>query len=71
MPLKYIGDIPEPTSFIGMAHGVLFMIYCVLVIMAKIKYEWNLATTFWALLAAIVPFGTFVADARIFKQVKG
>jgi len=70
MPLKYIGGIPEPTFFVGMAHGILFIIYCVLVMVVMIKYKWNLMKTFWALLASVLPFGTFVADVRIFRQQK-
>ena len=70
MPLKYIGDIPEPTSFVGMAHGIIFIIYCVLVMVVMLKYKWNLMKTFWALLASVLPFGTFVADVRIFRQQK-
>ena len=31
MPLKYIWGIPEATAVVGMAHGILFIIYCVLV----------------------------------------
>ena len=27
MPLKYIYDIPEAVQAVGMAHGILFMLY--------------------------------------------
>jgi len=30
--------------------------------------KWKLLTIFWALLASIIPFGTFVADKKIFKE---
>ena len=30
----------------------------------------SLGQTFWSLLASIVPFGTFVADSRIFKPIQ-
>ncbi|PCJ79684.1 MAG: hypothetical protein COA57_15485 [Flavobacteriales bacterium] len=70
MPLKYIGDIPESTFFVGMVHGILFIIYCVLVVVVMVKYKWSLMKTFWALLASVLPFGTFVADVRIFRQQK-
>ena len=68
MPLKYIFEIPEPTSIVGMAHGVLFIAYVAFVIIVSFEYKWSYSTTFWALLASILPFGTFVADKRIFKQ---
>jgi integral membrane protein len=67
MPLKYIWQIPEPTYLVGMAHGVLFMVYCALVVLIGIAHKWKLITLFWALMASVIPFGTFIADARIFK----
>ena len=68
MPLKYIFEIPEPTSVVGMAHGILFIAYCAFVIIVSSEYKWSHSVTFWALLASVLPFGTFVADKRIFRQ---
>lgn len=70
VPLKYIWDMPEPTKVIGMAHGVLFIAYCILLLDCKLKYQWSFLTALWAFIAALLPFGTFVADARIFRQVE-
>jgi len=70
MPMKYLFDMPEPTRPVGMAHGVLFIMYVALVLLVQSKYKWSLKTTFWALLASIIPFGTFVADSKIFKKSK-
>lgn len=68
MPLKYVYEMPKPNYFVGMAHGVLFIAYIILVLWVGKKYKWNLLTLFWALLASLIPFGTFVADAKIFKK---
>jgi integral membrane protein len=68
MPLKYGLDIPEPNYFIGMAHGFLFIAYVGIVIFVGIDRKWSLSTLFWSLLASIIPFGTFVADKKIFKS---
>lgn len=67
VPLKHIWSIPEPTSIVGMIHGVLFVIYCGMAMECSTKYKWNFTRTFWVILAALLPAGTFVADARIFK----
>jgi integral membrane protein len=67
MPLKYMADMPEPNRLIGMIHGILFIAYVAMVILLKKDANWSMKTTFWALLASIVPFGTFVADHKIFK----
>lgn len=68
MPLKYIWGKPMAVSVIGMAHGVLFMAYILWAFLAKQQYKWNLTELFWVLLASILPFGTFVVDARILKK---
>ena len=68
MPLKYMYEMPQPNMVIGMAHGVLFIAYCLWVFIVKIEHEWSLKKTFLALLASLIPFGTFVADAKLFKQ---
>lgn len=67
MPLKYIANIPEPTSYVGMAHGVLFIGYCIWVLIVAFELKWKLNKAFWALVASLLPFGTFVADAKLFK----
>lgn len=68
MPLKYIYEIPEPTSVVGMAHGLLFIAYCAWVIIVASEFKWSNKMTFWALIASVLPFGTFVADKKIFRQ---
>jgi len=67
MPLKYVWDMPEANISVGYAHGILFVLYCMLVLPAKKDHGWNIKTTFWVLLASLLPFGTFVADHKIFK----
>jgi len=66
MPLKYIFDIPEPTHPIGLAHGVLFVTYCLMVLVLTLQLKWSFKTMFLAGIASLLPFGTFVADKRIF-----
>lgn len=67
MPLKYMLDKPEMVRIVGMAHGVLFIAYIILVIIVRELKKWNLKQTFLALIASILPFGTFYADKKIFK----
>ena len=69
VPLKYFYDMPEPTKIVGMAHGVLFIAYCVWVVISGKEYRWDLKTITLSLIAGVVPFGTFVADKRFFKEI--
>ena len=68
MPLKYLMDQPAPNQWVGMAHGVLFILYIGLVFYMSRRQSWTLGTTFLALLASIVPFGTFWADWKLFRE---
>jgi integral membrane protein len=70
MPLKYLYAMPTPNLVIGMIHGILFIAYCTYVMIVKAEQQWNTSKTFWALLAAFLPFGTFVADVKLFRNRK-
>lgn len=67
VPLKYMYDMGMPNRIVGMAHGVLFIAYCLWVIVYGKEVKWKFSTIFWSLLASIIPIGTFIADAKIFK----
>lgn len=68
MPLKYYFDQPGPNKIIGMAHGLLFISYCYLVIVVGIDRSWSWKVIGLSLLASIIPFGTFWADWKFFRE---
>ncbi|WP_296621961.1 DUF3817 domain-containing protein [Marivirga sp.] len=69
MPLKYMMEMPQPNYFVGMAHGVLFIGYCSLVLYVAIKRNWTLKLTLLSLAASLIPFGTFYADWKWFRKM--
>jgi integral membrane protein len=68
MPLKYIWQYPQPNKVFGMLHGVLFVLYVLAVLQLKIMQNWSFKKTFLALLASVIPFGTFWADKKLFQD---
>tara|TARA_R110000850_G_scaffold245043_1_gene369863 strand:- start:705 stop:1025 length:321 start_codon:yes stop_codon:yes gene_type:complete len=68
VPLKYIFNIPEPTHPVGLAHGVLFVSYCLWVLIVAKQKQWSIGVTFLSLLASLLPFGTFVAEKKYFQD---
>lgn len=68
MPLKYGFDMPAMVRVTGMAHGVLFIAYVVLAIVVAVERSWSVRVTFLALVASVLPFGTFVADKKLFRE---
>ncbi|QHV95822.1 MULTISPECIES: DUF3817 domain-containing protein [Spirosoma] len=69
VPLKRIGGHPEAVQIIGPIHGLLFVMYVLTVIQAKTEYGWPLGKTALALLASIIPGGTFYADYKVFRHL--
>lgn len=67
MPLKYAMGMPQAVEVVGMAHGILFILYVLAAIQVSIDYSWNALKILKVLVASLVPFGTFYADAKIFK----
>jgi integral membrane protein len=69
MPLKYAMDMPTPNLWIGWAHGALFIAYLVFGLHAAIVQRWSLFKVFAAFIASLIPFGTFVLEAKIRDEI--
>ena len=67
MPLKYYYDKPEAVKIVGMAHGVLFVLYVINLLIVHLKLRWSYGKTIGAFIAALIPFGTFYADKKWFR----
>ncbi|TAE27788.1 MAG: DUF3817 domain-containing protein [Cytophagales bacterium] len=65
VPLKHIWGKPWLVQNVGMIHGVLFILYVLQVVQAKIEYGWSIRKTLLALLLSFVPFGTFYVTAKM------
>lgn len=64
MPLKYIWEMPQMVSIVGMAHGILFILYVLGAYWLKEKMNWPMATFGVVLLCSIIPFGPFYAERK-------
>ena len=65
MPLKYIWGQPQAVRIIGMAHGVLFVIFCAALLHTTIAAKWPLGRPALLFLASIIPFGPWIIDRRM------
>ncbi|MEO6244002.1 MAG: DUF3817 domain-containing protein [Opitutaceae bacterium] len=70
MPLKYFWGHPEAVGVMGMAHGVLFLAFVAAIIQAHLEYGWPLRRSALLFLAALLPFGPFVADRRLLRGLE-
>ena len=68
MPLKYILHIPEPVKYFGWLHGVLFVIYGILLLQVFIVLKWSFLKTLVAFIVSFIPFGTFWLEGKLKKE---
>ena len=67
MPLKYIWGNPILVKFVGMGHGVLFILFLVVLFAVCEKQKWSIKMFILGLIASILPFGPFVFDHKLKK----
>lgn len=68
MPLKYGFAMPLAVKYVGWVHGILFILFMVAIARMRMAAQWPLQQVGIAFLASLVPFGTFWADARYWKE---
>lgn len=68
-PIKYFGNDPQYVKMLGMPHGILFMLYVILAYMLKQENVWFKDNFKFTLLAAIIPFGTFILEQKYNKAI--
>lgn len=68
MILKYNYQMPGPNYVVGMVHGLLFILYTVLLLNVAYLYKWSFLKVGLSFLASLIPFGTFYADKKLFRD---
>ena len=68
MPLKYFLGIPEVVKAVGWIHGILFIFYVGSLVIVHVTQRWSFIFFMGALVASVVPFGTFVLDKQLRKK---
>ena len=70
MPIKYGLGNPIPVRIVGLTHGILFILYVIFLIQAAMEYDWSFKKSALAFIAAFLPFGPFVFDRHLAKELK-
>ena len=66
-PIKYFLDNPTYVKWLGMPHGILFMLYIIFAFMLKKDMAWSKKVFMHILIASIIPFGTFYIEKKYLK----
>ena len=69
VPIKYLLNEALFVKILGMPHGILFILYVLFSIIAKIKYNWNFRKFLVISIASLVPFGTFYIDKKYLTKL--
>lgn len=65
MPMKYLGGIDMAVKIVGWAHGLLFLLFCLALLLAMPALRYNLGRCAMVFIAALLPFGPFVIDGKL------
>ncbi|WP_426756012.1 DUF3817 domain-containing protein [Myxococcus sp. Y35] len=68
MPLKYAAGMPQAVKFTGWVHGLLFVLYLFALMEVAIAHRWSILRVLGAIFASLLPFGTFVFEARLRRE---
>ena len=52
--------MPQPNYIAGLAYRILYVLYAVLLIQVSLLHKWGIIKMFWAFVASLIPFGTFM-----------
>jgi integral membrane protein len=68
MPLKYLWKMPLAVKYVGWAHGMLFVLYVVCLIMAWQEKKWGIGKVIVLFVASLLPFAPFWVDKKLKEE---
>ena len=71
MPLKYLAGLPLAVRVVGSIHGALFLVFLVALYRAARGRAWPRRRSLAAFVSSILPFGTFVFDLSLRREIHG
>jgi len=57
--VKRVLEGPDLVPVLGPIHGVIFLVYVILVLKVRASQGWGLGRTIWVIIASALPFGGF------------
>jgi len=64
VPLKYGLDFPYVAQYVGMAHGFLYIVYCIACLELALRHRLHVVRLLLMAAAGFVPFLSFVMERK-------
>ncbi len=71
MPLKYLAGQPLAVTVVGSVHGLLWVIYMVMLGRLWMSGTWTFGTVVVATVASVLPFGPWWFERRVSGSAAG
>jgi len=65
MPLRHFAHLDLAVKYAGWLHGVLFIAYAALLIMAWQEQKWKFGKALLIFVASLLPFAPFIVDRKL------
>jgi integral membrane protein len=65
MPLKYIAGDPTFVRYVGMTHGVLFILFIASLLDTSMRYQWNVKFSLFCFFCSLIPFAPFWLEGKL------
>ena len=69
MPLKYAAGMPLAVRIVGSVHGFLFVTFMIALYRVVVERKWPLRRALRGFLYSVTPFGAFVFDRSLVREI--
>jgi integral membrane protein len=69
VPLKHVFGLPLAVRVVGSVHGLLFILFASTLYRVATEQEWPVRRSLMAFVASLLPFGPFVLDRSLKREL--
>ena len=70
MPFKYLFGEPLLVRYVGMAHGVLFILFVASLFETSLRHAWSVRFSLFCFACSLVPFAPFWLESKLKFQAQ-
>ena len=68
VPLEYVAGLPTVAHVVGSFHGLLFLLFVILLVRAALERSWPLSKVLTILVQSVVPLGALFLAASLRRE---